>query len=84
MLKELYFLKLKDVYTVYLESELFKKDFEKIKEKDRERIVSLYDFVARNMCEYFLMSKGNKKNKNINIEKTIQNPKKTAFNIQSK
>ena len=82
MLRELYFLKLKDVYTVYLESDLFKKDFEKIKEKDGERIVSLYDFVARNMCEYFLMSKGNKKN--INIEKTTQNPKKTVFNIQSK
>lgn len=61
LLRELYFFKLKDVYTVYLESDLFKKDFEKIKEKDGERIVSLYDFVARNMCEYFLMSKGNKK-----------------------
>lgn len=82
LLRELYFLKLKDVYTVYLESDLFKKDFEKIKEKDGERIVSLYDFVASNMCEYFLMSKGNKKN--INIEKTPQNPKKTVFNIQSK
>ena len=49
------------VYMVYINSDLYKKDFEKILMKDGQNIASLYDYVAKNMCEYFILSKGNKK-----------------------
>lgn len=61
LLKEIMGSKLARVFKIYLESDLFKKDFERIKLKDGEEISSLYEFVAKNMCEYFLFSKGNKK-----------------------
>ena len=49
------------VYMIYIDSDLYKKDFEKISLKDGYKIATLYDYVAKNMCEYFLLSKGNKK-----------------------
>ena len=48
-------------YMIYLESDLYKKDFEMISLKDGYKNAFLYDYVAKNMCEYFFLSKGNKK-----------------------
>ncbi len=75
LLKELLENQLKDVYTIYLESDLFKKDFDKIRQKDGEKMLLLYNFVAKNMCHYFLFSKGNKNNNNSRKNKT------TLFNV---
>ena len=38
------------VYMVYINSDLYKKDFEKIFIKDKQKIASLYNYVAKNMC----------------------------------
>ena len=46
---------------IYIDSDLYKKDFEKIYLKDGKKIATLYDYVSKNMCEYFILSKGNKK-----------------------
>jgi hypothetical protein len=56
------------VYNTYLESNLFIKDFEKIKGRDGEEIALLYEYVAKNMCEYYLLSKGNKSKSEITIQ----------------
>ena len=48
-------------YMIYIDSNLYKKDFGKIYLKDGKKIATLYDYVSKNMCEYFLLSKGNKK-----------------------
>ena len=48
-------------YMIYIESDLYKKDFEMISLKDGYKNAFLYDYVAKNMCEYFFLSKGNKK-----------------------
>ena len=55
LLKEILNNQLKDVYKIYLESELFQKDFDKIKQKDGEKMLTLYNFVARNMSQYFFI-----------------------------
>lgn len=77
LLKEILNNQLKDVYKIYLESELFQKDFDKIKQKDGEKMLTLYNFVARNMSQYFLLSKGNKNTKSIRSRKN----KSTLFNV---
>ncbi len=75
---EIYNSSFKNVYTIYIESDLYKKDFEKIFLKDGQKIASLYDYVAKNMCEYFLLSKGNKKKV---FKNTFLGRKKKIFNI---
>jgi len=66
------------VYMVYINSDLYKKDFEKILMKDGQNIASLYDYVAKNMCEYFILSKGNKKKV---FKNTFIGRKKKIFNV---
>ena len=61
LLNEIYNSKFENVYQIYLCSDMYKKDYEKIYHKDGEKIATLYDYVAKNMCEYYLLSKGNKK-----------------------
>ena len=61
LLNEIYNSKFENVYQIYLCSDMYKKDYEKIFYKDGEKIAALYDYVAKNMCEYYLLSKGNKK-----------------------
>lgn len=56
-------MRLKQVYNTYLESNLFKKDYENIKLRDGEKFAELYKYVALNMCKYYLFSKGNKRKK---------------------
>ena len=86
----LYFLmksKMKDIYKYYISSDLYKLDKKRIESKSGEGVVILYDFVATNICEYFLLNKGNNKrlNKRFNgiNPKKIQNKKK-QFEIEKK
>lgn len=56
---------LKDIYQYYLNSQLYKYNRMYIKNKEGEKVAKLYDYIAQNICQYFLYNKGNKK-KNIN------------------
>ena len=57
---------LKDIYKSYLSSRLYKYDRMYIKNKEGENVAKLYDYIAQNICQYFLYNKGNKKRLNIN------------------
>ena len=57
---------LKDIYKYYLSSQLYKYDRMYIKNKEGENIAKLYDYIAQNICQYFLYNKGNKKKSIIN------------------
>ena len=46
---------------IYIDSNLYKKDFGKIYLKDGKKIAILYDYISKNMCEYFLLNKWIKK-----------------------
>ena len=50
-----------------------------IKNKEGEKVAKLYDYIAQNICQYFLYNKGNKK-KNIN---NINNNKININNINN-
>ena len=56
--------KLKDIYKYYISSDLYTLDKKKIEKKSGEAVVKLYDYVATNICEYFLLNKGNDKRLN--------------------
>lgn len=56
--------KLKDIYKYYISSKLYIMDKKRIESKSGEAVVKLYDFVATNICEYFLLNKGNDKRLN--------------------
>ena len=63
---------LKDIYQYYLISDLYKYHRMCIIKKEGENPGRLYDYVAKNMCIYFIYNKGNKnlinyKNKNFNV-----------------
>jgi hypothetical protein len=73
---------LKDVYKYYLSSELYKYSKLCIRNKEGEKIDKLYDYIAQNICQYFLYNKGNKTkiiNNDVNNEvynkKVINNEK---------
>ena len=57
---------LKDIYKYYLYSRLYTYDRMYIKNKEGENVAKLYDYIAQNICQYFLYNKGNKKKTNIN------------------
>ena len=61
--------KLKDIYKLYIMSDLYLYEKKKIEKKSGYGVVQLYDFVATNICEYFLLNKGNHRNKYNNIHK---------------
>ena len=81
---------LKDIYQYYLTSDLYKyhrlyiikKEGENIYhrlyiiKKEGENIGKLYDYVAMNICKYFLYNKGNKKIINYNNNKNVNNNNK--------
>ena len=52
---------LKDIYKYYLSSRLYTYDRMYIKNKEGENVAKLYDYIAQNICQYFLYNKGNKK-----------------------
>ena len=56
--------KLKDIYKYYILSDLYIMDKKRIESKFGGSFVKLYDFVATNICEYFLLNKGNDKRLN--------------------
>ena len=63
---------LKNIYQYYLISDLYKYHRMCIIKKEGENPGRLYDYVAQNMCIYFIYNKGNKnlinyKNKNFNV-----------------
>ena len=80
LFNEIYNSSLETVYMIYIDSDLYKKDFEKIFIKDGEKIASLYNYVAKNMCEYFLLSKENKKKV---FKNTFLGRKKKLFNVNT-
>ena len=57
---------LKEAYQYYLSSRLYKYDRMYIKNKEGESVAKLYDYIAQNICQYFIYNKGNKKKNNIN------------------
>ena len=61
--------KLKDIYKLYIISDLYLYEKKKIEKKSGYGVAQLYDFVATNICEYFLLNKGNHRNKFNNIHK---------------
>ena len=67
--------KLKDIYKLYINSDLYLYEKRKIERKSGMNVAFLYDFVATNLCEYFLLNKGNhrKNTKNINKKFTKSN-----------
>ena len=52
---------LKEIYQYYLSSQLYIYYRKGIRKKEGEKIAKLYDYIAQNICEYFLYNKGNKK-----------------------
>lgn len=71
---------LKDIYKYYLSSRLYIYDRMYIKNKEGENVAKLYDYIAQNICQYFLYNKGNKKKSNIN--KSVVNSKKDLIKIK--
>ena len=61
--------KLKDIYKLYINSDLYLYEKKKIEKKNGYGVAQLYDFVATNICEYFLLNKGNHRNNYSNINK---------------
>ena len=48
---------LKDIYKYYLSSQLYIYDRMYIKNKEGENVAKLYDYIAQNICQYFLYNK---------------------------
>ena len=64
---------LKEIYQYYLSSQLYICYRKCIRKKEGEKVAKLYDYIAQNICEYFLYNKGNKKKNNINNIKNKNN-----------
>ena len=75
--------KLKDIYKYYISSDLYTLDKQRIESKSGEGIAKLYDFIATNICEYFLLNKGNHRRFNLmkSNDKKL-NIKKNRFRIK--
>ena len=54
--------KLKDIYRLYINSDLYLYEKKRLEKKAGIGVAKLYDFVATNICEYFLLNKGNHRN----------------------
>ena len=65
--------KLKDIYKLYINSKLYTYEKNKIEKKSGKGVAQLYDFVATNICEYFLLNKGNHRKSCINKKFTKKN-----------
>ena len=61
--------KLKDIYKLYINSDLYLYEKKKIEKKSGIGVAQLYDFVATNICDYFLLNKGNHRTNFSNINK---------------
>ena len=74
---------LKEIYQYYLSSQLYIYYRMCIRKKEGEKIAKLYDYIAQNICEYFLYNKGNKKKININNLKNKNNINNYKNNVNS-
>ena len=74
---------LKEIYQYYLSSHLYIYYRKCIRKKEGEKIAKLYDYIAQNICEYFLYNKGNKKKININNLKNKNNINNSKNNVNS-
>ena len=87
--KDLLFLlmktKLKDIYKLYIISDLYRYEKRKIEKKSGKGVAQLYDFVATNICEYFLFNKGNHRNNCFNnISKKFKRKNNDSSNKEIK
>ena len=57
----LYKSKVKDIYKEYLKSDFYSNEKYEIEKKRGFGVAKLFDYVATNICEYFLFNKGNDK-----------------------
>ena len=62
---------LKDVYQCYLSSDLYKYYRMYIMRKEGESSAKIYDYIAHNICKYFIYNKGNKKETYIDINVNV-------------
>ncbi len=72
----LYKSKIKDIYKEYLKSDFYSNEKYEIEKKNGFGVAKLYDFVAMNICEYFLFNKGNDKRISLSHHK---NKEKNSF-----
>ena len=72
----LYKSKVKDIYKEYLKSDFYSNEKYEIEKKNGFGVAKLYDFVAMNICEYFLFNKGNDKRISLSHHK---NKEKNSF-----
>ena len=84
---------LKDIYKCYLSSDLYKYYRMYIVKKEGENSAKIYDYIANNICKYFIYNKGNKKDNYLNNNSFIVNhnnnnnsmyEKKITFNDNKK
>ena len=68
----------KDIYKIYLNSDLYKYDKNLIEKKSGKNIAFLYDFVACNITDYFLLNKGNHRTKST-IKKLVKFKSNESF-----
>ena len=74
---------LKEIYQYYLSSQLYIYYRKYIRKKEGEKVAKLYDYIAQNICEYFLYNKGNKKKININNLNNKNNINNSKNNVNS-
>ena len=71
------------MYEMYIKSERYKGDTEKIKKREGQKFAVLYDFVARNFAEYYLYGKAHiQKDKDIMNSEDNKNKKKVLFVVR--
>ena len=58
---------LKDIYQCYLSSDLYNYYRMYLMKKEGENSAKIYDYIAHNICKYFIYNKGNKKDNYIDI-----------------
>ena len=66
--------KINNLYECYLLSDFYLREKKRIETKSGIDVAILYDFVATNICEYFLLNKGNRRinNRNSNNHQLIK------------
>ena len=71
------------MYEMYIKSERYKGDTEKIKKREGQKFAVLYDFVAKNFAEYYLYGKAHiQKDKDTMNSEDNKNKKKVLFVVR--
>lgn len=74
--------KLKEIYKLYINSDLYLYEKKSIEKKGGEGAVQLYDYVATHICDYFLLNKGNSRKNDFKVHK--KSPKNISNNSSKK